>query len=150
MKIKYTLILPSYNEFENLKILIPEIFKCFNHNNYQIIVVDDNSEDNSTKNLKKIFKAQKKITYILRKKKRDLGLSINEGIKSEKNKTKKNMKDAAAAKKARFNVLRIYRRYKNPKECKILTKDMKYMDKKYDLGTTKNICKKTKKKKGGA
>lgn len=84
MKIKYTLILPSYNEFENLKILIPEIFKCFNHNNYQIIVVDDNSEDNSTKNLKKIFKAHKKITYILRKKKRDLGLSINEGIKKAK------------------------------------------------------------------
>ena len=44
--------------------------------------------------------------------------------------------------KARFNVLRIYRRYKNPKECKIITKDMKYIDRKY-LGPdakTSDIC----------
>lgn len=75
--------------------------------------------------------------------------AINEGIRKEKKKTKKNMRSAASAKKARFNVLRIYRRYKNPEECEILTKDMKYMDKKYGLGTTKNICRKTKKMKGG-
>ncbi len=75
--------------------------------------------------------------------------AINEGVRKEKKKTKKNMRSAAAAKKARFNVLRIYRRYKNPQECEILTRDMKYMDKKYRLGTTKNICKKTKKMKGG-
>jgi len=30
---------------------------------------------------------------------------------------------AAKEKKARFNVLRIYRRYKNPKECKIITEE---------------------------
>ena len=75
--------------------------------------------------------------------------AINEGVRKEKKKTKKNMRKAAIAKKARFNVLRIYRRYKNPEECEILTKDMKYMDKKYKLGTTKNICKKTKQMKGG-
>ena len=34
------------------------------------------------------------------------------------------------------------------KECKILTRDMRYMDKKYGLGSTKDICgKKTKKQK---
>ena len=58
----------------------------------------------------------------------------------ENKKTRKGKKYAALKKKARFNILRIYRRYKNPKDCKKLTKDMKYMDKKYDLGTTKNIC----------
>ena len=49
-------------------------------------------------------------------------------------------KKAAQSKKARFNVLRIYRRYKNPKDCKKITHDMKYMDKKYKLHSTKNIC----------
>ena len=29
-------------------------------------------------------------------------------------------------------------KYKKPKECNILTRDMKYMDRKYKLGKTKN------------
>jgi len=98
--------------------------------------------------LKEVTYKNKKHRYQIKDSAKKRRKAINEGIKSEKNKTKKNMKDAAAAKKARFNVLRIYRRYKSPKECEILTKDMKYMDKKYNLGTTKNICKKTKKMKG--
>ena len=66
--------------------------------------------------------------------------AINEGIKSKK--TKSGQLKAAKDKKARFNVLRIYRRYKNPKECKIITKDMRYIDRKY-LGPdakTSDIC----------
>jgi hypothetical protein len=43
--------------------------------------------------------------------------------------------------------LRMYRKNKNPKACRKITKDMRYMDKKYKLGKTKNICKKTAKKK---
>jgi len=66
--------------------------------------------------------------------------AINEGVKSKK--TKSAQLKAAKEKKARFNVLRIYRRYKNPKECKIITKDMRYIDRKY-LGPdakTSDIC----------
>jgi len=44
-------------------------------------------------------------------------------------------------KKARFNVLRLYRKNKDKIGCLRITKDMKYMDKKYKLGNTKNICK---------
>ena len=50
------------------------------------------------------------------------------------------MKKAAIAKKGRFNVLRIYRKNKKVKECNIITHDMRYMDKKYGLGKTRNIC----------
>lgn len=107
--------------------------------------------------LKDISYKNKKHRYHLNQSNKKRRKAIDEGIKKEQNKTKKNRKSAALAKKARFNVLRIYRRYKNPKECEILTKDMKYMDKKYGLGETKNICKKnkskqnkqTKKQKGG-
>ena len=68
-------------------------------------------------------------------------LAIEEGINKEKNKTKKSKRQAAIAKKARFNVLRIYRKNRKPDECRKLTKDMRYIDKKYGLGETKDICK---------
>jgi hypothetical protein len=96
--------------------------------------------------LKDISFKNKKHRYHLNQSNKKRRKAIDEGIKKEQNKTKKNRKSAAVAKKARFNVLRIYRRYKNPKECEILTKDMKYMDKKYGLGKTKNICKRNKSK----
>ncbi len=80
MKIKYSLILPSYNEYGNLKLLLPKILKCFKGNNYQIIIVDDDSEDNTLSRLKVDFKRQKRIKYILRKKNRGLGQSIRDGI----------------------------------------------------------------------
>ena len=81
MKKKYSLILPCYNEYKNLRLLIPLIFKCFSKSNYQIIIVDDNSEDLTIKKLKSKFRSNKNIKYILRKKNPSLGLSIKEGIK---------------------------------------------------------------------
>lgn len=63
--------------------------------------------------------------------------ALNEYIKSKKD-TYKTAKD----KKARLNVLRIYRKNKDPVGCRIITSDMLYIDRKY-LGksaVTKNIC----------
>ena len=68
-------------------------------------------------------------------------LAIDEGIRDEAKKTGKTLKKAAISKKGRFNILRIYRKNKRPQECKRITSDMKYIDKKYDLGKTTNICK---------
>ena len=99
--------------------------------------------------LKQVTYKNKKHRYHIKDSTTKRRRAIDEGVKKERKKTKKNMRSSAAAKKARFNVLRIYRRYKNPEECEILTRDMKYMDKKYGLGTTKNICRKTKKMRGG-
>ena len=48
MNINLTIILPTYNEEENVAFLIPEIiekFKLSNIDNYEILVVDDNSSD---------------------------------------------------------------------------------------------------------
>ena len=66
--------------------------------------------------------------------------AIDEGIRYENKYMNKTKKQAAISKKGRFNILRIYRRNNNLKECKILTKDMEYMDKKYKLGKTSKIC----------
>ena len=58
-------------------------------------------------------------------------------------KTGRTIRKAGVSKKGRFNVLRIYRKNKKYDQCMRLTKDMRYMDKKYKLGKTKNICNKT-------
>jgi len=87
MKKKYSLILPCYNEYKNLRLLIPIIVKCLSKSNYQIIIVDDNSEDHTIKKLKSEFKSKTNIKYILRKKNPSLGLSIKEGIKKSNGNT---------------------------------------------------------------
>lgn len=80
MKIKYSLILPCYNEYGNLKLLIPKILKSFRKANHQIVIVDDNSEDNTFLKIKRDFKKHKRIKYILRKTNRGLAKSIKDGI----------------------------------------------------------------------
>tara|TARA_B100001057_G_C22484923_1_gene807894 strand:- start:234 stop:587 length:354 start_codon:yes stop_codon:yes gene_type:complete len=90
--------------------------------------------------LRKISKKNKKHHYSLKDPFTKRKLAILEGINAEARKTGKTKKKAAIAKKGRFNILRIYRKNKKIKECNIITSDMKYMDKKYGLGKTKNIC----------
>lgn len=97
--------------------------------------------------LKKISYKNKKHKYKLNESKNKRRLAIDEGVKNESKKLNVTKKIAAQKKKGRFNILRIYRRNKNKKECKKLTKDMKYLDKKYKLGKTKDICKSKKKNK---
>ena len=99
-------------------------------------------------NLRKLSKKNKKHIYKLYDPQYKRILAIEEGINEKKNKTKEEKKNAAKMKKARFNVLRLYRKNNDKKGCRNLTKDMIYMDKKYNLGTTKKICggKKNKKK----
>ena len=94
--------------------------------------------------MRKISYKNKKHKYSLKDPQKKRILAIDEGIKGESKKTKKSIKKSASKKKARFNVLRIYRRNNNIKDCKKITKDMKYIDKKYGLGKTKEICGKQK------
>ena len=99
--------------------------------------------------LRKISYKNKKHHYKLKDPFKKRKLAIHEGVNMEAKKTRKNKKQAAIAKKGRFNILRIYRKNKKVKECNIITRDMRYMDKKYGLGKTTNICGKTKKRQKG-
>ena len=66
--------------------------------------------------------------------------AINTGIRAS-TKIYGSQRTAAIKKKARFNIIRIYRRFLKKGECQKITKDMRYIDKKYiKNGTTKNIC----------
>ena len=90
--------------------------------------------------LRKLSKKNVKHVYKLKDPHSKRILAINEGVRYEAKHKNRTMKKAAIAKKGRFNILRIYRKNKNKKDCEKITRDMKYMDKKYKLGKTRNIC----------
>ena len=50
---KFTIVIPVYNEAKNLKVLIPKIYQELKNRKFEIIVVDDNSTDMTSKVLKK-------------------------------------------------------------------------------------------------
>ena len=86
MQLKYSIILPCYNEYGNLKIIIPKLIALFKNKSFEILVIDDNSPDGTFIKLKKIYKKNKKIKCFIRKKNASLALSIKEGIKKSSGK----------------------------------------------------------------
>lgn len=92
--------------------------------------------------LRKITRKNKRHQYRLYDPPYKRHLAIDEGVNSN---NKSQRKNAAKMKKARFNVLRLYRKNRDKKGCNNLTQDMRYIDRKWKLGTTKNICNKLKK-----
>ena len=79
---KFTIVIPVYNEAKNLKILVPKIFTQLKNRKFELIVVDDNSND-GTINILKEFK-KKNLRHIIRKKERDLSKSCILGFKKAK------------------------------------------------------------------
>ena len=49
---KFSIVIPVYNEAKNLRILIPRIYQVLKNKEFELIIVDDNSTDNTTKLLK--------------------------------------------------------------------------------------------------
>ena len=83
----YSIILPTLNENGHIIQLIKSIKKNFHNkkNNYEIIVVDDNSTDGTISTLKKFKKKNKKVKIFVRNnKKRNLAESLNLGISKAK------------------------------------------------------------------
>tara|TARA_Y100000768_G_scaffold118170_1_gene87280 strand:- start:2502 stop:3203 length:702 start_codon:yes stop_codon:yes gene_type:complete len=79
---KFTIVIPVYNEAKNLQILVPKIYKVLKNIKFELIIVDDNSRDDTSKILKKFKK--KNLHHLLRKKKRDLSKSCIDGFKKAK------------------------------------------------------------------
>jgi len=98
------------------------------------------TKKNMLPKLKPINDKDKKYHYKLSETFKKRKRAINEYINTKSKKTGKSKRDIAKSKKARLNVLRIYRRNKNKNQCKIITHDMKYLDKVYKLNKTQNIC----------
>ncbi len=82
MKKSCSIVIPVLNEEKNILKLIKLIKKYFKLKNFEIIFVDDNSQDNSLSILRKI--KNKKVRFFIRKKQNDLTQSCFLGIKKAK------------------------------------------------------------------
>jgi dolichol-phosphate mannosyltransferase len=80
---KISIILPTYNEAENIKRIVREIIKVCEKNfkNFEILVVDDNSPDGTAKEAKKI--KNEKVKVFVRNE-RGLATAIKFGIEKAK------------------------------------------------------------------
>ena len=74
----YSIILPSFKEEKNLNLLIDKIFSI--SKKFEIIIVDDFSNDGTLEMLKNKKKLFKNIKYLIRYKNKSLSRSIYEGI----------------------------------------------------------------------
>tara|TARA_B100000427_G_C15446590_1_gene567575 strand:+ start:171 stop:869 length:699 start_codon:yes stop_codon:yes gene_type:complete len=81
----YSIILPIYNERENLDELIPKLFKNFPEIDLEIIVVDDDSNDGTGKVVNVMKEKFTNLVYKNRKgETRSLGKSVLDGVKLSK------------------------------------------------------------------
>ena len=78
----FSIIIPILNEEKNILSLVKSIKKEIKNIVYEVIFVDDNSQDKSKFLLEQI--KNKKFKYLIRKKKRDLTQSCIDGIKRSK------------------------------------------------------------------
>lgn len=75
-----TVVLPTYNERENIKVLIPNIIDVLETNKieWKILVVDDNSPDGTADAVREMNKKNEKIKVLLREKKEGLGAALKD------------------------------------------------------------------------
>ncbi|MEN8252810.1 MAG: glycosyltransferase family 2 protein [Patescibacteria group bacterium] len=78
-----TIIIPTYNEKENISKIVPvlqEVFKSIKNWNINILVVDDSSPDKTADAVKKLQKKYKNLHLLLNKKKAGLGSAYLKGM----------------------------------------------------------------------
>ncbi len=82
MKTKFSLIIPTYNEAENIKNLLNTLTRIFKQNkiDYEIIVVDDDSPDKTWKIVRDYSKKNERIKLLLRKNERGLSSAVLRGF----------------------------------------------------------------------
>ena len=82
-----SIILPTLNERDNLKLLIPSIVEILDDlsiENYEVLVVDDNSTDGTKDLLERLNQKNSKIKIFIRSEVPSLPLSIWDGISNSK------------------------------------------------------------------
>ena len=84
MQNNVSIIIPAFNEEKNIQILTKKILKNLKKFEFEIIFVDDNSNDESKSILLSLSKKYKFFNPILRKKQRDLTQSCFDGIEKSK------------------------------------------------------------------
>lgn len=79
---KYSLIIPCYNEEKNIPLLIDQSKQILKNDDYQLILVDNGSTDNSRHVLKKFESEYRNLKIINIEKNQGYGYGILEGLKN--------------------------------------------------------------------
>ncbi len=81
-----SIIIPTLNELSNIDKTIIRIKNLFSKIkiNYEIIFVDDNSDDGTIKKILEHKKEDKKIKLIISKKRKGLGYALSQGMNKSK------------------------------------------------------------------
>ena len=82
IKNKISIIIPTYNEAENINTLLEEIINEVKNKEYEIIIVDDGSNDETVNNIFKNYNQNNKIKVIQREYDRGLLQSIKFALQS--------------------------------------------------------------------
>ena len=80
MSITISVILPTYNEKDNIGPLIDEINSNLSNNEFELIVVDDNSPDGTSKVVAEKQKTNPNVQLLCRVDKKGLTSAMNDGI----------------------------------------------------------------------
>ncbi len=81
MEQKVSIIIPTFNESENIRDFISELIKSIGRPLHEIIVVDDNSPDGTWKVVERLGKRNRKIMLVRRINERGLPSAIATGIR---------------------------------------------------------------------
>lgn len=82
----FSLVFPTYNEKDNIKILIPAVIDIFKRFDFEIIVVDDGSTDGTREEVEKFQKIYSNIILIKRNKLEGIGSALIAGYNIAKGK----------------------------------------------------------------
>lgn len=79
---KVCVVIPTYNEAKNLPELTARIEKALQNQDFKVVVIDDNSPDNTAGVAQNLNRVYRNITVRSRKEKCGLGSAIIEGLKT--------------------------------------------------------------------
>jgi glycosyltransferase involved in cell wall biosynthesis len=79
MDANLTIVIPAYNEAENLELFVPGLLEFCSRNNAKLIIVNDGSKD-STKEVMEKFNSDKNLTFLSHKLNKGYGAAIKTGI----------------------------------------------------------------------
>ena len=85
--VQLSIVLPTINEEENLRLLIPEIIESLKEtelNDFEILVMDDGSSDNTEELISSINQESKFVKFISRSNPPSLPMAIWDGIDSSR------------------------------------------------------------------
>ena len=127
---KFSIVIPVFNESKNLPLLINQIYKILKSKKFELIIVDDNSNDETKYIMKKI--KRKNMKFYIRKKDRDLTKSCVFGF--EKSKYKNILVMDGDLQHRPIDILKLLKVYENRKADFVIGTRKLFEKKEHNLG----------------